>query len=197
MSTEGLDLPRPLEYYREYLCLLARMQIDPRLRARLDPSDAAQQTLLIALEKRRQFRGETEAEFAGWLRAILANTLGQQARRLSRHKQERAQTLERSLEQSSQRLDAWLTKEESSPSRKLQRAEQAIALVAALAKLPEDQCLVIELHHFQGLSVPEVARLTGKTVASVTGLLYRGSKVLRRRLNESPESDGDDGRAEQ
>ena len=57
-------------------------------------------------------------------------------------------------------------------------------LVAALAGLPDEQCTVIELHHLQGLTVPEVARRMEKTVASVTGLLYRGSKALRQKMSE-------------
>jgi hypothetical protein len=39
MSHEVGDAARPLEEYRDYLRLLARLQIDPRLRARLDPSN--------------------------------------------------------------------------------------------------------------------------------------------------------------
>lgn len=66
---------RPLESFREYLRLLARMNMDPRLQARIDPSDLAQQTLLKAHEKQGQFRGKTDAERAAWLRTILANQM--------------------------------------------------------------------------------------------------------------------------
>src|SRR5579862_1056014 len=70
-----------LDRFRDYLRLLARLQIDTRLRAKLDASDIAQQALLQAHENREQFRGQSEAELAGWLRTILANVLAASARR--------------------------------------------------------------------------------------------------------------------
>jgi RNA polymerase sigma-70 factor (ECF subfamily) len=76
-----MEPPRALEQYADYLRLLARLQIDPRLRGRLDPSDIVQQSLLIAHEKLPRFRGHSHAEMAGWLRSILAATLAQAMRR--------------------------------------------------------------------------------------------------------------------
>ena len=98
------------------LRLFAQLQIDPRLRSRLDPSDVVQQTLLIAHEKLARFRGRSHAEMAAWLRTILAATLAQASRRFYRHPPEHARSLERALEESAGRLEAWLTGDESTPS---------------------------------------------------------------------------------
>ena len=64
-----------LEDYREYLRLLAGLQLHPRLRGQLDPSDIVQQTLLKAHEKHEQYRGNSDQELRGWLRSILARYL--------------------------------------------------------------------------------------------------------------------------
>ena len=110
---------RPLEHYRDYLRLLARLQLDPRLQARIDPSDMVQQTLLTAHQKLDQYRGQTDAELAGWLRAILANQLAEATRKLGRRAGARVQSMEAVLEQSSLRLEAVLVSDQSSPSREL------------------------------------------------------------------------------
>jgi RNA polymerase sigma-70 factor (ECF subfamily) len=171
--------PRPLEHYCEYLRLLARLQLDGRLRGQLDPSDIVQQTLLKAHERFDQFRGQTDDELRAWLRAILARNLVDAARKFGRQKGNCSQSLEAALEQSSAKLEALLASEESSPSQGALRAERLMALAETMARLPEDQRTAVELRYLHGLSVPDVAERMGRSTVSVTGLLYRGMKALR------------------
>ena len=81
MSQSAEGLPRPLEHYRDYLGILARLQLDPRLRGELDPSDIVQQTLLKAHENLRRSGGGPDAELQAWLRAILSQQLAILARK--------------------------------------------------------------------------------------------------------------------
>src|SRR4051794_28757007 len=96
MAEAGPDPGAGLEQFREYLCLLARMQMPARLQGKLDPSDLVQQTLLRAYQKLEQLRGTTSGEQAAWLRAILASTLANAVRDFGRGCRDAA--LERSLE---------------------------------------------------------------------------------------------------
>jgi RNA polymerase sigma-70 factor (ECF subfamily) len=170
-----------LDEYRGYLHVLARLQLDPRLRSKLDPSDVVQQTLLKAHEKLDQFRGQNEAELATWLRKILTNHLIDALRRCRVGSP--AAGLERSLEiaveQSSVRLEAWLAADRSSPSAHAVRHEQLLQLSEALSQLPEDQQLALELKHLQDCSVEAISRQMGRSKSAVGGLLRRGMKRLR------------------
>jgi RNA polymerase sigma-70 factor (ECF subfamily) len=184
MAPTADPLGRPLEQYRDYLMLLARLQLDTRRGAKLDASDIVQDTLLKAHAHWHQFRGQTEAELEAWLRRILGNTLIDQARRFAGdgRNADRERSLERALEDSSSRLEAMLADDVSTPSLRAIRHEQLLALAAALAQLPEDQRMAVELKHLKGHSVEETAALMGKTKTAVGGLLRRGLKTLRDRL---------------
>jgi RNA polymerase sigma-70 factor (ECF subfamily) len=183
-STEEGSPVQPLERYRDYLKLLARLQLDPRLHAKLDASDLVQQTLLRAHQQREQFRGQSGKEQAAWLRQILANTLANAVRDLGRAKRDVAleRSLEASLQESSARLEAWLVSEQESPSEHAVRNEQFLQLAEQLALLPELQREVLLLRHCQGWSLAEISAHLGRSRAAVASLLRRGLKELRQRL---------------
>jgi RNA polymerase sigma-70 factor (ECF subfamily) len=178
---------QPLERFREYLRLLARLQLGERQDHRIDPSDVVQQTMLEAHEKQHQFRGQTDAERAAWLRRILANNIADALRALGREKRDvaRERSLDAELESSSARLGAWLSSDQTSPSEAARRHEQAVRLAEAIARLPDAQREALVLQHWHGRTLVEIAERLGRTPAAVAGLLKRGLKTLRAELRET------------
>src|SRR6516164_6069935 len=110
-------LDRLLDYYRNYLRLLARTGIDISLQGKADPSDLVQETLLKAHRHFAEFRGASEAEVAVWLRQILARSLADLARRFRRESRQvtRERSLEEVLDKSSAVLGGLLTAGGNSP----------------------------------------------------------------------------------
>jgi RNA polymerase sigma-70 factor, ECF subfamily len=176
---------RPVESYRSYLSLLARLQLAHELQGKLDPSDLVQQTLLKAHQNGGQFRGSAEGEHLAWLRTILANTLTDAIRKSAPKAGTGERSLEASLEQSSRRLEAILAADQTSPSERVIRHEQLFRLADALAQLPDDQRQAVELRHLQGLATAEIARQMNRSVSAIGGLLQRGLRALRVNLDES------------
>ena len=176
-----------LDRYRGYLLALARLQVAARpwLASKLEASDLVQQTLLQAHAARGQFRGQTPAELAGWLRQILTRTLSNHLRAFGQARRDvgAERPLEADLDASCSRLDAWLAINQTSPSEAAGAHERAEALAAAVAALPADQREIVLAKHCLGFSLAEIANKTGRTTASVAGLLRRGLQTLRERLD--------------
>jgi RNA polymerase sigma-70 factor (ECF subfamily) len=188
MTDDGAEMARRLESFRNYLLLLARVQLDSRLRGQLDPDDLVQQTMVRALAKRDRFRGSDDAQRAAWLRRLLSRALIDAARKFARAGGV-ARSLEAAIEQSSARLEVFLVAHQTAPSGQVERQERLLRLADALAALPDDQRRAIELKHLQGLALVEVARRMGPTVPAVAGLLQRGLRALREELGETRERD--------
>lgn len=174
------DNQRPIDEYRSYLLLLARLQLDARPQNKVEASDVVQNTLFEAHAKRQQFAGD-EAGFSAWLRKALANNIRDALRKVRRQKRDvaRERSLEAAVEQSSARLADCLAAAQSSPSRQAVRNEELLQLSDALLSLPDAQREAIVLHHLQGWTLNEVAEHLGRTDAAVAGLLHRGLRRLR------------------
>ena len=69
-----------LDGFREYLRLLARLQLSAKLSGKIDLSGVVQQTLLEAYQA-QEFPSDV-AQQAAWLRRALANNLTDEIRRL-------------------------------------------------------------------------------------------------------------------
>jgi RNA polymerase sigma-70 factor (ECF subfamily) len=170
--------------WRQYLAVLAEIQVSPGMRGRIDLSGVVQQTLLEAIRDRPATTDGPAAE-AGWLRRVLAHNLADEFRKLATGKRDisRERSLEAELEASSLRLAGLLHADQPSPSQRAVHDEEAVRLACALARLPEAQREALVLQHWHGWSLARIAEHQGKTKTAVAGLIKRGLAGLRELLS--------------
>lgn len=173
-----------LSVYRDYLLGIAVARLDPRVRARCNPSDVVQETLLEAFRDFHQFRGGLEREFLAWIRQILSNNL---ARMVELHllTDKRDLRRERPIEQAVagesklERRDYWLTDDGNSPSSIFQKKEQLATMLERINKLPAHYRDVLLLRHIEELSFDDVAQRLGKSAGAVRMIWLRALEQLR------------------
>ena len=202
LSSMGEALPAPegapesppgaeqLNQYRDWLRLLARLQIDTRFQGKFDASDIVQQTLFEACRDLPKFRGRSQGELLAWLRAILAHVIGHQVRRyggtLARNAS-REISLEASLAETSCALANVLAADQSSPSQQAAREEEGVRLARVLEGLPADYREVLILRNLEGLSHEAVAARMNRSPGAVRMLWVRALAQFRSEF-EQPRS---------
>jgi RNA polymerase sigma-70 factor, ECF subfamily len=181
-------LGRLLQYYGNYLKLLASTQIDEKLRARCSPSDIVQETYCEAHRDFAKFRGATAEEFLAWLRAILVNNLGREVERhiLTAKRDIRREislaAVGESLERSAARLESILADQRPSPSSQIHRQERTVLLANHLAELSADYRQVLILRHCEGLPFKEIAARMQRSEGAARMLWLRAIGEIRERL---------------
>jgi RNA polymerase sigma-70 factor, ECF subfamily len=174
-----------LQQYRNYLVVLASMQIEKRLQPRVSPSDVVQETMLRAHKHFGQFRGTTEQELLAWLRQILVNNLAkfvEQHMLAARRDVRREVSIERigaAMEHSTIQLAALVPASTKSPSMAVQQREEAVVLADRLAQLPDDYREVLVLRNLQGLPFDEISRQIDRSVGATRMLWLRAIEKLR------------------
>jgi RNA polymerase sigma-70 factor (ECF subfamily) len=179
-----------VELYRNYLHLLARVQIDSHTRRRVSPSDLVQETLARACQRFPQFRGTTEAEFLAWLRTILVHAVRTAVRDLAAGKRDVRREISlhsalAALDNSSREFDRALVSMASSPSQQIDRREMSAVIADRLARLPEHYREIIVLRNLEGQPFEVIAQQMGRSAGAARVLWFRALKRLQAEMNES------------
>ena len=168
-------LNRLFELYRNYLAFLAMRGLNKTLHAKAEPSDVVQETMLQAFRDFSQFRGRTEAEFAAWLRTILAHSITAVVRRFkgtAARDIRRERPIADVLYDSSVALGN-IAANETTPSQAAEQRERSVVLADALAALKDDHRSVVVLRDIEQLEWKEVASRMGRTPGAVRMLWIR------------------------
>jgi RNA polymerase sigma factor (sigma-70 family) len=168
------------EQYRAYLVFLAQTLTPQRFRSKLDIEGVVQHTLLEAWQK------PVDGDRLQWLKRALACNLNDELRKLYTKKRGGSveQSLEDSLNASSQRLCDLIESGESRPSQRFRSQEREVEIAKAMQRLPKRQRDAIELYYWHDLSLAAAGNaLDGLSAAAVAGLVRRGLSALRKMLN--------------
>ena len=135
-----------------------------------DAEDLVQRTLVRVVERISTFKGD--GNFFTWMFSILVNFYRMDVRRKA------ANALvfdEKEMETEDER---------PTPGEQLSRNEDAQAVRRAVAQLPEGLRLVVVMHYFSGLSVPEIARSLEIPEGTVYFRLHGARKKIREILSK-------------
>lgn len=173
---------RLLRRHRDRLRRMVAVRADPRLAARVDPSDVVQETIAEAATRLDRYLRDRPLPFYPWLRQIAQNRLADLYRR---HVRARRRTVTR--EEAPAGLPDWSAAEladrlfarHSTPSAGVHRAERRDRVRAALAALAEADREVLVLRVLEELPARDVAAVLGTTEAAVRSRQVRALDRLR------------------
>jgi RNA polymerase sigma-70 factor (ECF subfamily) len=171
--------------HRPFLRRLVALRLDPRLRARVDPSDVVQEAQLDAFRRLADYLRRRPMPFRLWLRKTAQQRLRKVQRR---HLEAAGRAVGREVplpDRSSAVLGRQLLAGGAAPEAHLDRSEVARRVRAAVARLPAGDREVLLLRDFEGLSNPEIGYLLGLDAAAVSKRHGRALLRLRALLLES------------
>jgi RNA polymerase sigma-70 factor (ECF subfamily) len=161
---DGAAREQLLERHRRRLGRMVAIRFDPRLAARVDPSDVVQETLAEAAANLDRYLRERPLPFYPWLRQIVQRRLIELHRR---HVQAQRRSVTREVgpiglpDHSVLALAERLFARISSPSAGLRRQERRDRVRAALAALPEQDREILVLRILEALPTRETAAILG------------------------------------
>jgi RNA polymerase sigma-70 factor (ECF subfamily) len=165
---------------------IAERELDSALQAKGGASDLVQETFLEAQRDFAQFHGASEAELQAWLRRLLLNNLANFTR-LYRGTDKRDVGREVPLGSGPSGVaDSGLVAEVPSPSGEVMANEQAEAVQAALARLPEDYRQVLVWRYQEGRSFEEIGQLLQRTANAARKLFARALEHFEQEMEKQP-----------
>jgi RNA polymerase sigma-70 factor (ECF subfamily) len=171
-----------LQRHRRRLRRMVAVRFDPRLAARVDPSDVVQETLAEAAAQLNRYLQERPLPFYPWLRQLAQRRLIHLYRR---HVQARRRTVTREEataglpDRSALALAERLFARMSSPSARLHRQERRDRVRSALAALPEHDREVLVLRILEGLPTRETAAVLQISEVAVRSRQVRALERLK------------------
>ena len=178
---------RLLARHRGRLRQMVAVYLDPRLAARVDPSDVVQEALIDAARGLAAYLRERPLPFYPWLRQFARQRLLQLHRHHLRARRNVGREVPGDLalpDRSADALAERLLASGTSPSRRLIREELRRRVQAAMDRLSERDRAILVMRHLEELSAAEVAAALGISEGAVRVRLLRALSRLRNLLDD-------------
>jgi RNA polymerase sigma-70 factor (ECF subfamily) len=154
-----------------------------------DAEEALAEVFVKVWRSASSFKGD--AKFTTWLYKIATNTARDMLRsRKSRNEVSAEEVIEQEVEAGKKMSNTTLDPVEAA----LQAEEQAL-LVGAMARLSEEERLLVTLYHFQDSNYQEIAQITGIPMSNLKVKLFRARQRLRALYAQQESGDTDEMRA--
>ena len=192
-DTEAVN--RLMERHRESLRRMVQLRLDHKIQRRIDVSDVVQDVLVEANRRLHDYLANPLMPYHLWLRQIAQDRIID-AHRRHRASEKRSVDKERALavpaadDHSTIQLAAQLCDQQLTPAAAAMQAELAKAASAAIAKLPDQDCEIIVMRHYEQLSNQEIAQALGLTEPAASMRYLRAIRRLKE-LMVNPNSEAD------
>jgi RNA polymerase sigma-70 factor (ECF subfamily) len=157
---KGAAIDNLMARHRDYLHRFVEFRLDPKMAARVDPSDVVQEAQLEAMRRLDDFLQHRPMPFRLWLRQIAYDRLVM-LRRYHVGAARRTVDREVALSERSSLLLAGRMLASSTASKQFARRELAAEIRKAITQVPVHDREVLLMRSFEGLSFEEVAWLLG------------------------------------
>lgn len=175
-----------LHLYYDDLAAWLTPRVPGALQSIVGPDDVVQEACERAFRGIQKFMPQGPGSFRRWLFTLCEHALQDQIKSLRRRKRG-GQALRVSLgaDQSTSMMLALLGVDSKTPSRVVGGREAIRAMQVAMAGLPDEYRLVLQLRYMQGLSVAEVAARMGRNEGAVAMLCHRALRQMRTLMGRS------------
>jgi RNA polymerase sigma-70 factor (ECF subfamily) len=185
-AREGDDSARSdlAQHVQSYVTIMADKNLERGVRTNVGPSDIVQQTLMQMVNGIEDFRGESTAEFYGWLNKIIQNEANRASRDLKRQKRDIRR--QRSLDAQDSVVKKIHSPEDNHPTPGTEAIgnERIELFYRALEKLPEDYATVIRLRNLEELGFNEIGEKMDRSSDAASKLWFRAIVKFQKELDQ-------------
>ncbi len=176
-------IKRLLVLYHPRLRARLLRQMDPTMKARIEPEDILQQVYLEVFRAIDRFSYQGKDSFLRWMYAILDRKLidEHRAMRAERRDVRREIKVAPPSQQHTTYIDlmARIMANDGTPSRIVRRDEALAILTTCVASLPDHYRDVIKMRFIEGRPVADVAETLNRSIGSVHMICHRALRQLR------------------